>query len=234
MANTLPTSFSMPARGFVSPSGQAFPGNTGAIHPYLSGQGQHASPLQGQDNVYMLTNGDAVHFSAFDWIDSGFRNRTSRYDTIFSAMIHRKKLGPSCLSPWMDSSRLVLSVEGRVDMSRFSFFSLILHLPLCMRQCVLFRSLALSIPTLHSPSSFVRLFLKEIDTRMSKHEETKNYDHHALTSYLITYLGGFVYCLDTLMASRSGTSLIRTISTKLRPSVRKRKMSRLSRCVATR
>ncbi|KAG0029592.1 Breast carcinoma amplified sequence 3 [Podila clonocystis] len=76
VANTLPTSFSMPARGFTSPSGQAFPSNTVAIHPYLSGQSQHANPLQGQDNVYILTNGDAVHFSAFDWIDGGFRNRT--------------------------------------------------------------------------------------------------------------------------------------------------------------
>ncbi|KAI9232248.1 MAG: hypothetical protein BYD32DRAFT_173404 [Podila humilis] len=76
VANTLPTSFSMPTRGFTSPSNQAFPGNTGAIHPYLGGQGQHANPLQGQENVYMLTNGDAVHFSAFDWIDGGFR--TSR------------------------------------------------------------------------------------------------------------------------------------------------------------
>lgn len=68
---------------------------------------------------------------------------------------------------------------------------------------------------------------------MSYHEETRNYGHCALTRYR-TYLGGFVYCSDTPMASRSGTSLIRTTSTKLRPSVRKKKMSRLSRCVDAR
>ncbi|KAF9429785.1 hypothetical protein BGZ94_009479 [Podila epigama] len=77
VANTLPTSFSMPTRGFTSPSSQTFSSHPGSTNPYQPGQGQHANPLPGQDNVYMLTNGDAVRFSAFDWIDSA-RHRTTR------------------------------------------------------------------------------------------------------------------------------------------------------------
>ncbi|KAG0346931.1 Breast carcinoma amplified sequence 3 [Podila humilis] len=78
VANTLPTSFSMPTRGFTSPSNQDHQGNPNSTHPYHSGQSQHANPLLGQENVYMLTNGDAVRFSAFDWIDSGDRNKSTR------------------------------------------------------------------------------------------------------------------------------------------------------------
>ncbi|KAF9546007.1 Breast carcinoma amplified sequence 3 [Mortierella hygrophila] len=81
VANTLPTSFSMPTRGFNSPSSPAFPGNPSSPYYYPTAQGT-SNPLLGgnQDSVCILTNGDVVHFSAFDWIDAGpmAKNRTSR------------------------------------------------------------------------------------------------------------------------------------------------------------
>ncbi|KAK3822451.1 MAG: hypothetical protein JOS17DRAFT_317215 [Linnemannia elongata] len=81
VANTLPTSFSMPTRGFTSPSSPAFPGNPSSPYYYPAAQGS-SNPLLGgnQDSVCVLTNGDVVLFSAFDWIDAGpmAKNRTSR------------------------------------------------------------------------------------------------------------------------------------------------------------
>ncbi|KAG0210436.1 hypothetical protein BGX28_009345, partial [Mortierella sp. GBA30] len=72
VANTLPAPFSMPARGFTSPSSPNFPGNTSSPYYYPAAQGS-ANPLLGnhQDQVCVLTNGDVVLFSAFDWIESG-------------------------------------------------------------------------------------------------------------------------------------------------------------------
>ncbi|KAI7828843.1 hypothetical protein BC939DRAFT_51716 [Gamsiella multidivaricata] len=82
VANTLPTSFSMPSRGFSSsPSAPAMNANTANPYYYPAAQGS-TNPLLGghQDNVCILTNGDVVLFSAFDWIDSGSitKSRTSR------------------------------------------------------------------------------------------------------------------------------------------------------------
>ncbi|KAF9910446.1 Breast carcinoma amplified sequence 3 [Linnemannia zychae] len=82
VANTLPTSFSMPARGFTSPSSPAFPaGSPSTPYYYPTTQGS-SNPLLGgnQDSVCVLTNGDVVLFSAFDWIDVGLmaKNRASR------------------------------------------------------------------------------------------------------------------------------------------------------------
>ncbi|KAG0264146.1 hypothetical protein BG011_007414 [Mortierella polycephala] len=81
VANTLPTSFSMPARGFPSPSSPAFGGNPTNPYYYPTVQGS-TNPLLGthQDNVCVLTNGDVVVFSAFDWIESGnnAKNRAPR------------------------------------------------------------------------------------------------------------------------------------------------------------
>lgn len=82
VANTLPTSFSMPTRGFTSPSSPAFPGNPSSPYYYPAAQGS-SNPLLGgnQDSVCVLTNGDVILFSAFDWIEAGpmAKNRTSRY-----------------------------------------------------------------------------------------------------------------------------------------------------------
>ncbi|KAF9963460.1 hypothetical protein BGZ65_003233 [Modicella reniformis] len=78
VANTLPASFSMPARGLTAPSS---PGLTTSTYYYPNLQTSNNSLLGGhQDNMCVLTNGDVVLFSAFDWIDSGSlcTNRFSR------------------------------------------------------------------------------------------------------------------------------------------------------------
>ncbi|KAF9203977.1 hypothetical protein BGZ49_005838 [Haplosporangium sp. Z 27] len=82
VANTLPTSFSMPSRGFTtSPSSPSLSSNPTSSYYYPAAQGS-TNPLLGshQDNICVLTNGDVVQFSAFDWIDSGnsTKIRTSR------------------------------------------------------------------------------------------------------------------------------------------------------------
>ncbi|KAF9171281.1 Breast carcinoma amplified sequence 3 [Mortierella sp. AD010] len=81
VANTLPTSFSMPARGFAtSPSSPGHPTNPTSSYYYPATQGSTNPLLGNQDNLCILTNGDVVLFSAFDWIDSGnnAKNKTSR------------------------------------------------------------------------------------------------------------------------------------------------------------
>ncbi|KAG0293146.1 hypothetical protein BGZ98_002308 [Dissophora globulifera] len=96
VANTLPTSFSMPARGFTSPSSPGYVGSnnnsntnnssgTTNSNNHGNGSGNNSNsryyyptvpgstnPLLGghQDNVCVLTNGQVVLFSAFGWIDT--------------------------------------------------------------------------------------------------------------------------------------------------------------------
>ncbi|KAF9950494.1 hypothetical protein BGZ72_007866 [Mortierella alpina] len=81
VANTLPTSFSMPARGFTSPSSPNFPANSSSPYYYPAAQGS-SNPLLGsnQDQLCVLTSGDVVLFSAFDWIETGGagKNKTQR------------------------------------------------------------------------------------------------------------------------------------------------------------
>ncbi|KAF9100012.1 Breast carcinoma amplified sequence 3 [Mortierella sp. AD031] len=82
VANSLPTTFAMPTRGFTSPSSPAFPGNPSSPYYYPPAAQGSSNPLLGsqQDSVCVLTNGDVVLFSAFDWIEAGplVKNRTSR------------------------------------------------------------------------------------------------------------------------------------------------------------
>ncbi|KAF9933713.1 Breast carcinoma amplified sequence 3 [Linnemannia zychae] len=80
VANTLPASFSMPTRGFASPSSPGFSGNSSSPYYYPTAPGSSNPLLGNQDSVCVLTNGDVVLFSAFDWIEAGpmAKNRTSR------------------------------------------------------------------------------------------------------------------------------------------------------------
>ncbi|KAG0053017.1 Breast carcinoma amplified sequence 3 [Gryganskiella cystojenkinii] len=80
VANTLPASFSLPAKGFASPSSPAFPPNASSSsspYYYPATQGSGANALLGnhQDNVCVLNTGDVVQFSAFDWIETGGSSR---------------------------------------------------------------------------------------------------------------------------------------------------------------
>ncbi|KAG0017680.1 hypothetical protein BGZ80_008039, partial [Entomortierella chlamydospora] len=71
----------MPARGFAtSPSSPGHSTNPTSSYYYPATQGSTNPLLGNQDNLCILTNGDVVLFSAFDWIDSGnnSKNKTSR------------------------------------------------------------------------------------------------------------------------------------------------------------
>ncbi|KAF9354800.1 hypothetical protein BGX26_007347 [Mortierella sp. AD094] len=71
----------MPARGFAtSPTSASLSTNPTSSYYYPAAQGSTNPLLGNQDNLCILTNGDVVLFSAFDWIDSGSssKNKTSR------------------------------------------------------------------------------------------------------------------------------------------------------------
>ncbi|KAG0238977.1 Breast carcinoma amplified sequence 3 [Actinomortierella wolfii] len=64
VANTLPASFSLPSRGFTSPSGTVNQNSTSPVHPFQT------SPGHTQENIGVLGSGDVVLFSAFDWMET--------------------------------------------------------------------------------------------------------------------------------------------------------------------
>ncbi|KAF9970931.1 hypothetical protein BGZ73_006195 [Actinomortierella ambigua] len=64
VANTLPASFSLPSRGFTTPSGMANHQSPSPVHPLQT------SPGHPQENIGVLTSGDVVLFSAFDWMET--------------------------------------------------------------------------------------------------------------------------------------------------------------------
>ena len=101
VANTLPTSFSMPARGFTSPSSPNFPANSSSPYYYPAAQGS-SNPLLGsnQDQLCVLTSGDVVLFSAFDWIETGGagKNKTQRYGA----------------SSWQRKKNVLQRADGRI------------------------------------------------------------------------------------------------------------------------
>ncbi|KAI1315027.1 hypothetical protein EDD11_001366 [Mortierella claussenii] len=71
----------MPTRNFNSPSSPAFTANPSSPYYYPQTQGSGNTLLGShQDSLCVLTNGDVVHFSAFDWIDAGsnLKNKSSR------------------------------------------------------------------------------------------------------------------------------------------------------------
>lgn len=82
VASNLPASFSVPSKGGPNtPSNPGFSTNSTNAYYYPALQAS-TNPLLGghQENLCVLTNGDVVLFSAFDWIDSGSpsKNRFSR------------------------------------------------------------------------------------------------------------------------------------------------------------
>lgn len=85
VASNFPATLSAPSKGSATPSSPAFPTNSTNAYYYPTFQGSNNSLLGGhQDNLCVLTNGDVVIFSAFDWIDYGSlanvaKNRSSRY-----------------------------------------------------------------------------------------------------------------------------------------------------------
>lgn len=86
VANTLPASFSLPAKGFASPASPAFPTHPSSPYFYPATQGSSNALLGNhQDNLCVLTTGDVVQFSAFDWIETtgSARSRSSRYVCVF-------------------------------------------------------------------------------------------------------------------------------------------------------
>ncbi|KAG0267750.1 Breast carcinoma amplified sequence 3 [Actinomortierella ambigua] len=64
VANTLPASFSLPARGFTTPSGTGNHHSPSPVHPLQT------SPGHPQENIGVLASGDVVLFSAFDWMET--------------------------------------------------------------------------------------------------------------------------------------------------------------------
>ncbi|KAI8360617.1 hypothetical protein B0O80DRAFT_208002 [Mortierella sp. GBAus27b] len=80
VTNNLPASLSG-TKGLTTPSSPGFPPNSTNAYYYPPIQGSSNSLLGGnQDNLCVLTKGDVVLFSAFDWIDSGNlpKNKSSR------------------------------------------------------------------------------------------------------------------------------------------------------------
>jgi hypothetical protein len=115
VANTLPASFSLPAKGYASPSSPAFPPNASSPYYYPVTQGSGNTILGNhQDNVCVLNTGDVVQFSAFDWIETAgsSRSRSSRYVQFFYNMNTRK--GPT---PW-EHSRASPTKENKPTATR--------------------------------------------------------------------------------------------------------------------